>query len=329
MKKIAKISIKIVISLLMLWLLAHTSRLNFSLLFNLFDSPILLSCTLFLYFMVVAVSTWRWQKLNTAQDIHLAYRHTFLPTYLGIAFNNLLPGGIGGDFFRFYFLNKKIVVKKTAVMMSILFDRITGLLGIFIAVCLVSIPHLDFFSHQKLTLYFTIFCMLLCLCIVILYFVSLLLPQKIGLSTFLHNKYSHHKRLKSILALLEAIRLYRNSKITIIQCLFASLIIQILIAITCMLIAKMMHIPAINLMNYIMAIAVTQLANLIPIAPGGIGVGEAAFANVMSLLNPDIYASFATIFLAYRMLGILTYLPGIVVFLFDKRLLKKQELVMS
>src|SRR5437868_6325831 len=243
MQRFIKPSVKIFISLLMLWLLVHTSKLNFSLLSNLFNSPLLLSCTLSLYFIVVAISTWRWQKLNTAQHIQLSYKHTFLPTYLGIAFNNLLPGGIGGDFFRFYFLNKKITVKKSAIMMSILFDRITGLLGIFIAVCLVALPYLHFFSQQKLTLYFTLFCMLFCFFIAVLYFASLLLPKKIGISQLLHAKYAHIKHLKSVLSILDAIRLYRNSTITIIQCLFASLIIQILIAVTCILIAKMMHIP--------------------------------------------------------------------------------------
>jgi len=311
--------IKILISLFMLWFLVHTSKLQFSLLLDLFQSPLLLFGTLSIYYMVVAISAWRWQKLNDAQQIHLSYRRTLLPTYLGIAFNNLLPGSVGGDFFRFYFLRKHLSVKRSSVMLSILFDRITGLLGIFIAVCLVSIPYLDRLSHQKLTLYFIFICISFSFGVAALYFASLLLPQKIGLSAFLNHRYADNKWVKAVLSFLDAIRVYRNSKITIIKCLFASLIVQALIAISCMLIAKMLQFPGFSIMDYILAIAVTQIVNLIPIAPGGIGVGEIAFANVLALLNPGVSGSFATIFLAYRIIGIVTYLPGIAIFVFNKK----------
>ena len=43
-------------------------------------------------------------------------------------------------------------------------------------------------------------------------------------------------------------------------------------------------------------IGVTQIVNLIPIAPGGFGVGEAAFAKVLTLMNPGVLGFYATIF---------------------------------
>ncbi len=323
MRKII-IPVKILISVLLLWFLTHTSKLDFSLLPQLLYSPGLLACTMMLYFAVVIVSAWRWYQLNTAQAIQLNFRHTLIPTYLGIAFNNLLPGGIGGDFFRCYFLFKK-TDKRSAVMLSILFDRITGLMGIFIAVCLCAAMHLKLFTQQNSPLYFIFICLILCLSLLIVFFGSILLPQQLGLSTWLCSRFAGKKWLTMGVSLINSMRVYRNSKLAIFKCLIASVIIQLMIVMTCSLIAKIMHFPPISFTDYMIAAAVTQLVNLIPIAPGGFGIGEAAFANIIVLLNPGVNATYATIFLAYRVIGILTYLPGLAVFIFDSQLLKKKN----
>jgi uncharacterized protein (TIRG00374 family) len=275
---------------------------------------------------VVILSSWRWYQLNKAQKISLDFQHTLIPTYLGIAFNNLLPGGVGGDFFRCYFLFKK-TDKRSAVMLSILFDRITGLIGIFIAVGLCSLLHLSLLSQHNTPFYFIFICLAFCLSFLILFLVSVLLPPKLGLTKWFCNRFSDKKWLKTGLSLLEAVRVYRHSKQIIFNCLIASVIIQVLIVLTCALIAKMMHFPTISLFDYMIAASITQLINLIPIAPGGFGIGEAAFANIILLLNPGTITTYATIFLAYRVIGILCYLPGIAIFIFDSRLLKKNALL--
>lgn len=324
MKGFVITTIKIIVSVGLLWFLTHTSKLDFSLLPEMLRSPFWLICTLSLYFVIIAISSWRWHQLNEAQGIQLAYKHTILPTYLGVAFNNLLPGGVGGDFFRFYFLRKKVAAKKSAVMLSVFCDRITGLLGIFIIVCLMASAQFSLFSEQKYILDFILCCIALCGLLILAYLASLLLPRKMGVSEWLSIRFAGKEWLSPILSLLEAIRLYRNNKQTIAECLIASVIIQILIALTCMLIAKMMHFPTLSFFDYVIAIGITQIVNLIPIAPGGFGVGEIAFAKILMLLNPGTSASYATVFLAYRILGILTYLPGIGVFLFDKQLLNNK-----
>lgn len=321
MKRIIFISIKVFISLFLLWFLAHTSKLNFNLLPSMLTSPGLLLITLFLYLIVISISSWRWHLLNKAQSIQLTYPHTLLPTYLGVAFNNLLPGGVGGDFFRFYFLNKKLPTKKSAVMLSILLDRLTGLTGIFITVCLIAVFYLHF-KTSTLPFYFMAFCIVFCLSIILFYFILSFLKKKISITHWFRTRFSHKKWAGFILSFLDALYIYRSSKKIIMQCLVLSVVIQIFIAITCMLIAKMMHFPPLSFSDYVLAIALTQIINLIPIAPGGFGVGEIAFANILSLLNPTIHATYATIFLAYRIIGIIIYLPGLLVFIFDKHLLK-------
>lgn len=321
MKRKLVLLAKILVSVLLLWFLTHTSKLDFGLLTHLLYSPGLLSLTIILYFIVIGISSWRWYKLNCVQGIQLTYKRTILPTYLGVAFNNLLPGGVGGDFFRYYFVNKNIPTKRSVVMMSILFDRMTGLIGIFIAVVLCSLFNFNYFHENNITLYFLVLSLVLSSGVVFLFILEKYLPQKTWLRDWL-AQFHAKKWCKPLVSLLEALHVYRNSTKTLIECLAASVLIQILIAGTCMLIANIMHFPALSFADYMMAIAFTQIANLIPIAPGGFGVGEIAFANVLILLNPSQPATYATIFLAYRLIGLLLYLPGVVIVIPKRSLLR-------
>lgn len=325
MKQAFIIFSKLIISILLLWFLTHTSKLNFSLLLNLRHSPTLFFETLIIYLIIVALSARRWQLLNNKQAIQLSYWHTLIPTYLGIAFNNLLPGGVGGDFFRFYYLNKKTNSKKSRVMLSILFDRVLGLTGIFITVIFISVLNLRTSNHQSLILYLCLSSLLFCSVILMVFLISGFISKKY-LSRRAINQSKPNKLVSTILSVLDAMDTYKESKQIIIKSLIYSIIIQILIAITCMLIARMLYFPYISFNHYIYSLAVTQLANLIPIAPGGIGVGEAAFANMLQLLDKNTVGTYATIFLAYRIIGILIYLPALAILFLDRQNLKVKSL---
>lgn len=316
MKSKIIISLKILISIILLMFLMRTSKLDFNLFYNLFDSEKILSCIIILYLITIGLSTWRWYKLNIAQGILLSFSHTLFPTYIGIAFNNVLPGGISGDFFRFFFLNKHTKINKSVIMLSILTDRITGLLGIFIMLGLIAVVNID----TKTILIYLPTLTFIASTGIIIYFLSQQILSRIY--QWLNHSHQDNKWVKPFSSLLSALRIYNNSKIIIVKCLITSVFIQILITITCMLIARMMGFPSISFSHYMIAAAITQIVNLIPIAPGGFGVGEIAFSNVLIFLNPGSPTTSATIFLAYRMIGIAIYLPGVIGVLFNLPALK-------
>lgn len=312
-KMIAKFTLMTAI----LWYLAHCSLIRFDLLALLFHYKFLLSVTGIFFIIMVVINAWRWRLLNEAQQIKLGFLRTSLATYLGTAYNNVLPGSVGGDVVRAYYLFGKEPDKKSAVVLSVLFDRVTGLLGIFIMMGFVGLTHFSLLDEKSTLYYFFVTCILICIFVVAAFAASLVLPQQMGLSDRLQSRFSNKRWIHSLLALLEAVRIYRNARLTIIQCLFASVLIQGLMIITVMLIAKMMGLPAAGWMAYAVAIAVTQVANLIPVTPGGIGVGEAAFAKTVMLFNPYLTGPFATVFIAYRLIGMLVYLPGVIGSLFQ------------
>ncbi|EKD70263.1 MAG: hypothetical protein ACD_46C00582G0001 [uncultured bacterium] len=297
----------------MMWYLAHTSMIQFNLFSFLFLDVTSLCIVALLFIVMVAINAVRWQLLNNVQSINLGFSKIFISTYLGTAFNNLLPGSVGGDFVRAYYLFGKVPDRKSAIVLSILFDRITGLLGIFLTILLVGITHIGLFGNQHSLNLFFISCALICLFVVAALIISFVLPARIGISEWLESRYKGKVWVDSLLSFLEAIRIYRGAPKIIILCLGASILIQIMMVWIVILIAHMMHFPQISWMNYAIAIAVTQVANLVPITPGGIGVGEAAFSKTIILLNPHFYEPFATIFIAYRFIGAMVYLPGVLI----------------
>lgn len=315
-KKRFLVFIKIFFSAAILYFLIRSALLNVNLLSSVFSHPIYLISAVSLFLLMVTINAWRWYRLNSAQGISLSFKKTWMPTYLGTAFNNILPGAVGGDFVRLYYLFKKIPDKKSGALLSILFDRISGLMGIFVLLCAIAFFNLNFFTQSSYLYYLLFSCVVACLMGLCCFFMSLLLPQRIGLSGWLEKKFPNSRWIKPLLSFLEAVRIYRNAKKVIFECLFFSVMIQLIMVLTIMIIAKMMNFAHISFLDYAFAIGVTQIVNLVPATPGGIGLGEMAFAKIILMLNTHKAGAYATIFLAYRLIGILSYLPGIFYYLF-------------
>ena len=318
--------LKLSLAFILFYFLVHSTQIKFSLFASIFHHPFMLSFTLFLFLLMILLSAQRWHLFNAAQGINLGFFKTVMPTYLGIAFNNLLPGAVGGDFFRTYHLFKKVPDKKSTILISIFLDRLFGFLGLLLAICLVAMTRLNHIQHHPQIFYLVSLFVLFCLTVLAGFVALMVLPQRIGVIGWLGKRFPNKRWAKSIISLLNTMRTYRISNITIFKCLVLSILIQILITMAIMTIAKMMGFPAIALFDYIIAVGITQIVNLIPATPGGIGMGELAFANVLFLLNPNINAAFATIFLGYRLISILVYLPGIVCYIPRIMFLKKKRM---
>ena len=309
--------IKLLISLFLIWFLVHTTELNFSLLLNLLQHPILFFIAISFILLTTIIGAWRWSLLNRAQMIMLPFKKTLYIAYMSTAFNYLLPGSIGGDLIRFHLLSKDISQKKSHITASILTDRIIGLLGIFALFTLVTCFDIKVFYHMSTLFYFLIISFL---CGIALLIILTILTSKDHIHTLLTKHFSNKKWIHPIITFFDAIHIYRHQKKVLLQTLLLSMAMQCLIASTCFLLGKMMLFPPISFNHYMIAVAITQIVNLIPIAPGGLGLGEIAFANIITMLNPYANLSYATIFIAYRILGIVAYLPGVfVIFDFQSR----------
>lgn len=310
-KRMSIFFLKILFSILVIAFLIHTSQLKITSLTKLLNNPWWLMSTILLFLLMIVVNTYRWYRLNIAQNIQFSFFKTFLVTYLATGLNSVLPGNVGGDIVRAYYLFQQMPQQKSRILLSVFFDRVIGLMAIFTLLCFIALFQLSLFHQDTHLFYIFLVCTGFSFGGLLVFILSLLLPQKVGVSAWLQKNYLHKAWAKSLISFLEAVRIYRNSKKIILECFLASIVIQILMVITTIIIAHMMNFPSISSVDYMIAIGITQIANLIPATPGGLGLGEAAFSKIIMLLNPAIFAPFATIFIAYRLISVLVYLPAI------------------
>jgi uncharacterized membrane protein YbhN (UPF0104 family) len=104
----------------------------------------MLAALLCFFFSMVA-SAWRLSSFFKSINLKLDPRFNFRLYLLGLFYNFLLPGGIGGDGYKIYILNKTYKLPGKKVFWAILFDRLSGLwaIGLITVVLIFLIPQID------------------------------------------------------------------------------------------------------------------------------------------------------------------------------------------
>src|SRR5436309_14765071 len=70
------------------------------------------------YSVVEVMATVRWQILLRIQGIRLGWLRVGAMVMIGLFFNQFLPGGVGGDAMRIYFMFKQTPRKKIRATLS-------------------------------------------------------------------------------------------------------------------------------------------------------------------------------------------------------------------
>jgi uncharacterized protein (TIRG00374 family) len=81
------------------------------------------------YGMVEVSAAARWQILLKVQDIHLSLPRMSGLFFIGMFYNQFLPGGTGGDIIKTYLLLKE-TQKKMGALLAVVFDRLVGLVAL-------------------------------------------------------------------------------------------------------------------------------------------------------------------------------------------------------
>ena len=97
------------------------------------------------FFVSMVISSWRLSSFFKSIQLKLDPRFNFRLYLLGLFYNFLLPGGIGGDGYKIYLLNKTYKLPAKKVFWAIMFDRLSGLwaIGLIIVALIFLIPQID------------------------------------------------------------------------------------------------------------------------------------------------------------------------------------------
>ena len=140
MKKVLLTILQLSVTLAMLWWVFHdpTQRAKMAVALRSADYR-WVGCGILAYLVVEIAAMMRWQILLRVQGIRLKNSRVAGLFFIGMFYNQFLPGGTGGDIVKSYLLLKE-TPKKAGALLAVVFDRLIGLVALVaITVTLVSL----------------------------------------------------------------------------------------------------------------------------------------------------------------------------------------------
>ncbi len=144
-KRIFKFIFKLFITCLAIWIVVRKINLHelYSYLSNINLYYLILSLVILALSKIV--ESYRLNIFFRAKQLYLSNIKNLKLYLLGMFYNLFLPGGIGGDAYKIYWLKRKHKAKLKSVIWATILNRISGLFGLIVLVFIVIIfTSLDF-----------------------------------------------------------------------------------------------------------------------------------------------------------------------------------------
>lgn len=113
-----------------------------------------LAAAILAYCASMLFSSWRLLSFFKSIGLRLDWRFNLRLYFLGLCYNVLLPGGIGGDGYKIYLLHKRYKLPTKKVFWAILFDRLSGFwaIGAIVVGLIILIPSFPYHLAIPLTI---------------------------------------------------------------------------------------------------------------------------------------------------------------------------------
>lgn len=263
---------------LIAWMV-NKGALDFSLLLRLGHSPLLLPCMLTL-FLNIFINNYRWVLLMRGQGFDLGIKETLPLSFIGLFFNYAMPGGVGGDLVKGYYILQDNPTRKTAAATSIIMDRLIGFVGMVMVSLLAIAINFEFIlsKHELVMLSVGVLSL----------FVMFMLFFTVSFSSSIYQ----HPLIEKFLAkipggskvkkIYEAVHSYKKSPREFLWACLLTVLTQVAAILFFYLTGAALGIEQAPLITYMFAVPLGLIATALPISPAGIGVGQAVF---MTLFN--------------------------------------------
>lgn len=316
---VIRTALKTTIALLVLAVLIGSGAIQLDLLARLVDRPFSLLAAVLLTLALFPICAWRWHQLMVAADLPLPFRDVNRINYQSALVGLYLPGSVGADVAKLAMTNLHQPGRITSILSTLMVDRLLGLLSLlliglmalFVANLLTSTmatsQNRDGFAGD-LTIYIGT-----ALAVALIGFIAGVIVlgksrQFLGWSTSTRLK----RLADSLTRLHQGLVLYRCKPLLLMKGLVLSILGHLADFLALVIIADALFEVQIMALLYILAAALATVVSSVPITPGGLGLAEAAFAQLMDWLAPgNAGVPFATAYLAQRMIRILILVPGV------------------
>jgi len=277
----------------------------------------------------------RWSLLLKVQSIKIGFWPAVRLHFLGLFYNNCLPGAIGGDLPRAWYVTKH-TDKKLEAALSVFVDRVIGLIGILIMAfgCYWFIPEeslvgtvrepplhfsfeLNFFRH--LAEYKSVFIWLGAVFAIVIVLLVSNSRSRIMLSRGF-NIFRRHGAL-ALSKVRQSIRIYCHKWPAIVGALLLTFCCQGMTVVAMWLVGREIGID-VPAKYYFIFFPVSWLLGAVPISVGGLGIMEGWLKMMFMRVGTMSGKNALALALCQRLIFLIASLPGAVIHLIGAHLPK-------
>lgn len=271
----------------------------------------------------------RWWLLLRTQSIFINLTAAVRLNFLGWFYNNFMPGSVGGDLVRAWYVTKH-TEKRFEAALSVFVDRIVGL---FSTLIIAAFFYMLFLRNQAEAVTFTgrsgpfkliaehKWIILLVIVVLAAIFCVLLLNRR---GRVLLQKAWFHIRINSLKAFQKfksALIAYSGSPLTILAAFLLTVSLQIMVITSFWFLGKNLGITA-SLKYYYVFFTLTWVLGALPVSVGGAVVVEGTLAYLfIRYAGVEKEPAFALV-MCQRIIWMLASLPGAVIHLLGAHLPK-------
>lgn len=223
----------------------------------------------------------RWVSLLRAQGLKRGFWSTTPLTLIGVFFNFAIPGAVGGDVVKAYYVTQDHPTQRMNAVTTVFMDRVIGLYSMmFLAICALLVDLQVIFSSSLLkTTAVTL--------------IGVFLFASLGLGLAFSSRVKRKNWIESFLNKLPkgqvfvrlylAVQSYREQPTQIIRAFALSVVAQLIAVGFMVFVGQALGENWIPIKAYIFAVPLGFIVSALPVAPAGIGVGQLAFMFLFRL----------------------------------------------
>ncbi|NQT21186.1 MAG: flippase-like domain-containing protein [Planctomycetes bacterium] len=310
------LALKLAVAAGLVWAMVHFDWLDFDKLRSATARPGLLALAALMMLVALMLTIVRWRALLAVQGISPPTWDVLRLGFIGFFFSNIIPGSVGGDAVKSYYVAREHGKTMEAIT-SVLVDRYVGLYTFLLtasvaaAACWWSGGYAKVFADSRIV----------ALCWVVAglaagmtLFSAAVLSRTARNSPAVNRLLDHLPLKKHIRRLYDAIYLYRDKKRALAFVLAVSVAAQVPMALGTLVLGRCVGDDGLRPAAYFFLAPVGLVVNTIPISPGGLGTGEAAWEVLFKAFDSEAGAEVAALwhalFLGWSLIGMVCYLKG-------------------
>ena len=281
-KKLLSPLIKTLFAVAIIWWLAQSGKLKFSD-FTALLHPVPIFTGLTLLGINILFTSERWYLLLRNFEISISRFAAFRLTLIGVFFNFVVPGGVGGDLVKGYYIAKHNPHSRMRSIVTVAIDRLIGLYTMVAMALLALLINLEAVEKHSELKFILLFLSLIFAAFSV--FWALVFSRRLSSHPWLLKIISVSPKKAHVESLFTQLSSYSQVKSIFFKSLAISASAQVIAIGLFVSLGTELGYNHITLSTYFFVVPIGFMVTAIPISPAGVGVGQAAFYYLFNLIS--------------------------------------------